>query len=397
MQESTRTLSGEQVYTPTRFTRFLWWLSTADEALIVSCTVDRSRYAVIGYTVLSTWLFATGAWIYFFSTLVYNPWLALPLGLLMGGIILMIDRALIKGISKGRKNIVPILFRGLLAIAIGLFMAQPALLYLFDKEIRVQISVDNEQRILQKQRAMDSVFGNTRKALLLEKGTIENELKQRYSDVQAARNTFLQETDGTGGSKKIGLKDIAQAKQEAYRKTDADYQSRQSLLQPRLQSIDSSLMAIAQQESEERKKYAALLNDGFLTRIEALQHLVDEHPAMAFRYYLLVMILLLIELMPVLSKWILPSGAYEETIRLQEAMDTSSTQKHFERLQSLQETYNSTAHELDAQTIRDFFEAMQPARKEKIKAQVQVWQQRGDSFSSGWEKLKEELLSRPEN
>ncbi len=65
----------------------------------------------------------------------------------MGGIILSIDRALIKGISRNnKKKAIPLLFRTLLALTIGLFMAQPALLYLFDKEIKVQVSIDNEQR-----------------------------------------------------------------------------------------------------------------------------------------------------------------------------------------------------------------------------------------------------------
>ena len=54
-------------YAPGRFTKFLWWLSTAEEELLKDAVIDRNRYAITGMTVLGTWLFATLAWTYFFS------------------------------------------------------------------------------------------------------------------------------------------------------------------------------------------------------------------------------------------------------------------------------------------------------------------------------------------
>src|SRR4249919_3865438 len=90
-------LSQRESYTPSLFTKFLWWLATAEKELIIDCAIDRNRYAITGITVLGTWLFATLAWTYFFSTVVTGFWTALLLGIFMGGIILGIDRALIKG------------------------------------------------------------------------------------------------------------------------------------------------------------------------------------------------------------------------------------------------------------------------------------------------------------
>src|SRR6188474_3112320 len=135
-------VSQRETYTPSSFTELLWWLSTAEKELLVDAVVDRNRYKIVGMTVLATWAFATLAWSYFFSTVTGNPWLAFPLGLFMGFIILTIDRALIKGINKFNKNrLLPLLFRGLLAVTIGVFMAQPALLYMFKKEIALQTSL----------------------------------------------------------------------------------------------------------------------------------------------------------------------------------------------------------------------------------------------------------------
>ena len=97
-------VSQRETYTPTQFTGFLWWLSTAEKEILVDSVVDRNRYKIIGMTVLATWAFATFTWTYFFSTFVDSIFLAIALGLFMGFIILTIDRALIKGITKFNKR-----------------------------------------------------------------------------------------------------------------------------------------------------------------------------------------------------------------------------------------------------------------------------------------------------
>src|SRR5205809_1364560 len=104
MESTTHSLSQREIYTPSGFTRFLWWLSTAEKELIQDCMVDRNRYAITGMAVLGTWLFATLAWTYFFSTVIDSTLIAILLGIFMGLIILGIDRALIKGITASNKR-----------------------------------------------------------------------------------------------------------------------------------------------------------------------------------------------------------------------------------------------------------------------------------------------------
>ena len=207
--ENSSSISQRDSYMPNRWNRFLWWLSTAEPELLRDCVIDRNRYAIVGMTVLGTWSFATLAWTYFFSTVVSNVFVAALLGLFMGWIILTIDRSLIKGINRtNKRRFVPILFRVVLAFTIGLFMAQPALLYLFNKEIHVQVSLDNEQRKKDKRQKQDTVYFTEKSMLFQKRNNLQKELNSRYAEVSAAREGFIKETDGTGGSNKIGLKDI---------------------------------------------------------------------------------------------------------------------------------------------------------------------------------------------
>ena len=317
---------------PGKFTKFLWWLSTAERELIESAVIDRNRYAITGMTVLGTWLFATLAWAYFFSTVVANIWGPIVLGIFMGGIILGIDRALIKGINQNNKlKLVPISFRVLLAMTIGMFMAQPALLYLFDKEIHTQISVDNEQRKRIKIQQQDSVYVSIKQPLLLQRNQLQSQLLAKDKEVSAARESFIAETDGTGGSKKIGLKEIAKAKQDDYQKLQLNYIALEQSLTPEIRTADSTLKNIDAGILKEQAAFENLLNDGFITRIEALNNLIKNNSAVAFRYYLLVVILMLIELMPVIAKTLLPSGTYDEHAKLQEEYEIKNLQQLYQK------------------------------------------------------------------
>jgi hypothetical protein len=399
MQENTNAISQREQYAPNGWTRFLWWLSTAEPELLAGCVVDRNRYGIVGMTVLGTWAFATLAWTYFFSTVIANIWIARLLGLFMGGMILTIDRALIKGISKSnKKRFVPLAFRTVLALVIGLFMAQPALLYLFDKEIHVQISLDNEQRKKDKKQKQDSVYYAEKTLLLQKRNSLQQELSNRYAEVSAARDAFIAETDGTGGSRKIGLKDIAQAKQKAYEKLDADYRLKESQYQPQIKSSDSAILIIDAAIQKEQMAFETLLNDGFITRIEALNHLVQNNASVAFRYYLLVAILLLIELMPVISKTLLPEGTYDEKVRLREQIEKELTQKNHERELALKELYNQTAFEQDSHFIKEFFVQSEQERKDKMTEQLKNWkEEKTKSFDGLWDDMKRDMLTKQEN
>ncbi len=399
MPENVTPISQRETYVPSPFTRFLWWLSTAEKDLLADCVIDRNRYAIVGMTVLGTWAFATLAWTYFFSTVMNNLYFSILLGLFMGGIILTIDRSLIKGINQlNKRKYAPLLLRGLLAVTIGVFMAQPALLFLFDKEIHVQVSLDNETRKKEKRNKQDSLFYAERSMLLQKKNDLALQLTNRYNEVSTAREAFIKETDGTGGSKKIGLKDIAQAKQAEYKKLDANYQQTELSILPQIKSIDSSLQVMDASIQKEQIAFNGLLNDGFITRIEALNHLVNDNMAVAFRYYLLVAILLLIELMPVIAKTLLPEGTYEEKVKLREQIEKELTQKNHQRELAIKELYNQTAFEQDTVFIKDFFIESKQDRKIKMESQIKAWKEDQDkSFDSTWNDMKRDMLTKQEN
>jgi len=399
MSETNISLSQRETYVPTWFSKFLWWLSTAEKELLVDCVVDRNRFKIIGMTVLATWAFATMAWTYFFSTVINSEFLFVVLGLFMGFIILTIDRALIKGITKFNKNkFAPLLFRGLLALTIGTFMAQPALLFMFDKEIKLQTSLDNEKKKMQKRNELDSLYKNRKQELTEQIAQRKNELNKKYEDVGKARENYIGESDGTGGTGKIGIKEIALAKKKEYEKLDNEYQNFYNVNQEKINELDKELQTIQETVKKEEQQFVTYFNDGFLTRIEALNNLIKNNGALQFRYYLLITILLLIELMPVIAKTLLPSGTYDEKVRLREEMETQIARSNISKEQELKELYNTMAKSNDEEAITRFFSITKDDKSEKIKAFSKEWLSKNhQTFDGLWTKMKREILSKQEN
>ena len=399
MSQKNIPLSQREHYEPSQFTEFLWWLSTAEKEILIDSVVDRNRYRIIGMSVLATWIFACFAWTYFFSTIVASTVMAVALGLFMGFIILTIDRALIKGITKfNKRKFTPLLFRGLLALTIGTFMAQPAVLYMFDKEIKLQTSLDNEKKKIAKRAELDSLYKNQKAELALAKNAIQKELSNKYEAVNQARNNFLAETDGSGGTGKVGIKDIAIAKRNEYQKLDAEYQSMLKTEQPKLDSVDRVLGEMDAKIKAEEATFATLFNDGFLTRIEALNNLIKNNSALQFRYYLIVFILMLIELMPVIAKTLLPSGSYDEKVMLREEMEIDMAGSNIRKEQQLKELYNQMAFDNDKEALTAFFTLTKGDREEKMKAFSKKWKEENhQTFDGLWEKMKKEIFTKQEN
>ena len=350
-------------------------------------------------SVLATWIFACLAWTYFFSTIIDSIVMAIVLGLFMGFIILTIDRALIKGITKfNKRKFAPLLFRGLLALTIGTFMAQPAVLYMFDKEIKLQTSLDNEKKKITKRAELDSLYKIQKQELNTSKLAIQQQLNNKYALVDGARTNFLNETDGSGGTGKVGIKDIAIAKRTEYQKLDAEYQAMLKTEQVKLDSLDKTLGEMDAKIKAEEATFATLFNDGFLTRIEALSNLIKGNSALQFRYYLIVFILMLIELMPVIAKTLLPSGSYDEKVLLREEMEIDMANSNIKKEQQLKELYNQMAYDNDSEALTAFFSLTKEDRHEKMKAFSQQWKDdKHQTYDGLWEKMKKEIFTKQEN
>ena len=140
------------------FTRFLWFVAGADIEMLSLCPLDYKKYEAIGMTILMTSLvgFAAGssaAW-YFTEDALWT----LFFGLFWSLLIFSIDRSLVVTLKKDpyKKSyyVLPLVFRGFLAILVAGIMSIPLELLVFNGFI--QNDIENYKSDLLKQQHQDS-------------------------------------------------------------------------------------------------------------------------------------------------------------------------------------------------------------------------------------------------
>lgn len=383
---------------PDSVTRFLWWLATVDPAVLKDCGPEKERYRIIGVSVLVTWVFATLAWGYFFSTITSDEMVIYPLALFFGFAILAIDRNLIAAMSKSSRKsgngFLPVLFRLALAVTIGLFLSQPIILMLFKKDINTQIELNKEKKLQTYRQKLTDLNAPLVARYQTEVNSLQKQLKEAGDQVTYYKDSYIKETDGTGGSGKIGEASVARVKRNAYQKSEETLGLLQLELKPKLQTAQDSLQSIASENKRKEILYAATLTDGFLTQVEALNDLLEEHAPLRTRYRLIILIITLIEVMPVLSKLLLPGGEYEERINQLIQLGMHKATLAAEKERALQEYYASGSLETDKASIDQFFAA---SRQEKERMGKEVIEQSGQgSYNSLWQKFRNRVFSKKE-
>ncbi len=140
------------------FTRFLWFVAGSDIEMLSLCPLDYKKYEAIGMTILMTALvgFAAGssaAW-YFTEDALWT----LVFGLFWSLLIFSIDRSLVVTLKKDpyKKSyyVLPLVFRGFLAILVAGIMSIPLELLVFNGFI--QNDIENYKSDLLKQQHQDS-------------------------------------------------------------------------------------------------------------------------------------------------------------------------------------------------------------------------------------------------
>lgn len=324
MAESSNQINQKKESESDQMTEMLWWFSTAIKELIQDCTVDRNRYKIVGSAMLFTWLYATLAWGYFWSTNSDSPFLFVSLGIFMGGFVLSIDRVLISSINKKKNNLVAIVLRIVMALCIGAFLAQPIILFIFSSDVDREIPILLDKKLAEKKIEVEQVYQSRKDELLANKKKLETELKEKTDLATEKQNDYLKEIDGTGGSGKYGIGGIAEAKKNSYMTVKES-------LEKEGKSINTELEKIAKELDEINLKITKSVSDfektldgkGFLIKKEALQSLFDKDKTHSLQnqYYLLMVILTLFELIPIISKLFLSYGAYDTKVALREEFE----------------------------------------------------------------------------
>lgn len=388
--------SFEHSHKKTSTRNFLWWCAGAHQDLLRKYPSEHSKYSGIGGVILATFVLAALAGGYAVYS-VFGSWLwTIGFAIIWGLIIFNFDRFLVStmrkyGVSKGQqiRMAVPRLF---LALLIGITIARPLELKIFEKEIDVKVLENRHKKI----QLNDSLLNKETMASLQ---TAEAERSRMTSRKQAIEDTlhrlqqaYVAEADGTGGSMQRGIESLTRLKQDAYTNALRQYAPELQELQSGITYQDSILSTVRSVNEGKRTQYEKDIAGkvGFLERNKALSDLADEESSVWWTNLLLSMLIILIEIAPVLSKLILNVGPYDVALAKEELLQMANAEQEMRmEKETLVEKHKLIAQR-KKQVSEDLVEKITTLQQQQMDKDLKQWEN-GEAGAAKKESLNDVL------
>jgi len=359
---------------------FLWWCAGAHQKLLNQFPSEHTKYAGLGGVVLATFVLASLSSGYAVHSIFGNIWWTIVFGLIWGLIIFNLDRFLVStmrkyGVSR-RKQYWLTAPRLVLALLIGLTIARPLELKIFEKEIDVKVV----QNIHSKMQLNDSLLQienikaltaaqQERDRLLARKSAIEDTLHQ-------LRQSYVQEADGTGGSMSRGIENLTRLKMNVYNNTRLQFEPELLNLAIGINLQDSLLLSSRASLEDKRKEYekAARANVGFLERNKALSDLANEESSVFWATLMISLLIILIEIGPILAKLMMPLGPYDIALAKEELMQMSASETEMRKDKELTNEKKKNFYRRQKEMSDELTDKMTALQKKNIDDELDKWE-----------------------
>jgi len=360
--------------------KFLWWCAGAHQDLLKQFPSEHAKYSGLGGVLLATFVLASISAGYAVYTVFNNFLYAILFAIIWGLVIFNFDRFLVStmrkyGISK-RKQLWMAVPRMILALLIGVTIARPLELKIFEKEINVKMTENLHKKIQHN----DSLLALENNALI-NNATAE---RQRLTDRKLAienqlhnlQLAYMQEADGTGGSQQRGIEQLTHLKMDAYNQAKNQYATEQSQLERDIATQDNILNNAETSMEQKRKDYetAATANMGFLERNKALSDLSGEESSVFWSCLLVSMLIVLIEIGPVLSKLIMPIGPYDIALAKEELLQMAADENHIRADKEVMHQKKKAFYQKQKEMSEQLVDKLTEIQKKNIDKEIDKWE-----------------------
>ena len=359
---------------------FLWWCAGAHQKLLKQFPSEGTKYAGLGGVLLATFVLATLSSGYAIYS-VFGNWIwTVVFAAVWGLIIFNFDRFLVStmrkyGVSK-RRQIWMAAPRLLLALLIGLTIARPLELKIFEKEIAVKMQ-ENQHHKIQRN---DSLLQIDNKALMQGAETERQRLTGRKLAIEDTlhhlQTAYVQEADGTGGSGKRGIEQLTRLKMNAYQGAALQYAPELHSLDSGINVQDSILGGGRAGLEAKRRNYeqATLANMGFLEKNKALSDLSDEESSVWWTSLLLSLLIILIEVGPILSKLIMPVGPYDIALAREELLQMAEDENILRKSKEVIFEKRKVFYQKQKQMSDELVTKLTELQKKHIDEELEKWE-----------------------
>lgn len=341
-------------------------------------------------------IYATMAWFFFFQTVSNTFLLPMIAGLFMGFFIVSFDRALIASLASGKTNIYSLGFRLLLALLLGIFLSQPIILKLYEPEIMREAQILSDKKVLERKSELEKIHQLELTNYKTQKDVLKTQLDDKLVLLIEAESDFKKEMDGTGGTGRWGYSTVSKLKEKILDRHRIAYENLQLRNNPQIDSLQSKIEAVNSKvvtAMQDYQKNNAVF--GTLIQAEALVSLIskEESGSLKMRYYLLVVILTLIELSALIAKLLFKMRSYKSKVSLISDEEVTINEDNKEIALAKLAEYKIQTLESEVALYRKFFETSKEVNHQKVNELISEWQStKNTSLKSYWRRFKEMLI-----
>lgn len=364
-----------------RVASFFIFCSGAVNSVLKRCPTDYNKYQGIGATILFTGIFSALSAGYALYTVFESYVASTAFAILWGMMIFNLDRYIVSGMRKKSnffKEFAMAAPRMVLAVFIGIVIATPLELKLFESEINAELGKMQQETYKQQDDLLKKRYEADTKVIQDEITLLRNKLSKFDQERTARLSEALSEADGTGGSKIRAMGAIYKAKAKAADKAEQDYQMVYTEISPKLEEEVAKLEAIEAKRQAEMENLSRASLTGFASRLKALHRLSASEDAIRIAGLFITILFLIIECAPILVKLISERTPYDQRL------ETLETEYHLANLKNTTISKLATDSQLTFENKTAGFRV-----SEMINAENEV-------FAHALRREKEELMSRNE-
>lgn len=312
--------------------QFFILCSGADKPLLEGCSEgEQTKYAGIGATVFFTAVMAFIASAYALFTVFDNVIPALLFGFVWALLIFNLDRFIVSTIRK-RNNFSSEFLQAtpriLLAIIIAIVISKPLEIKIFEKEINTVLLKEKNAMALNNKKEVSSYFKSDLDKNKNEIKNLKTEIANKEKEVNALYQTYIQEAEGTAGTKLMGKGPVFKEKIAKHDLAKKELDTIQKNNLAKIAVLEKSTKTLQTDLDKKVTETQPIIDgfDGLMARINALNKL----PWLPS--FFIMLLFLAIETSPIIAKLLSPKGEYDYKLEdLETALKATIEQDKYQR------------------------------------------------------------------
>ncbi|WP_348799079.1 DUF4407 domain-containing protein [Flavobacterium adhaerens] len=312
--------------------KFFILCSGADKQLLEGCSEgEQTKFVGIGATVFFTAVMAFIASAYALFTVFDSVYPALLFGLVWSLLIFNLDRFIVSTIRKRNQFSAEFLQatpRIILAIIIAIVISKPLEIKIFEKEINAVLLKEKNAMALNNKKEVANYFKSDLDKNITEIASLKREITDKEKELSTLYQSYIQEAEGTAGTKKMGKGPIFKEKFAKHQLASAELDTIRKINLAKIALLEKTGKTLQTDLNKKVSETQPVIDgfDGLMARINALNKL-PWIPS-----FFIMLLFLAIETSPIIAKLLSPKGEYDYKLEdLETALKATIEQDKYQR------------------------------------------------------------------